>query len=148
MQDTLDLKVQLKKEPLKVWFILSKAISITEFVGEHKGAFFCPFHDDINKPSAILKLQDKDEIHRLQCFSCGSQFTSYHYVTKILNVDPINYIFSNIPDVLIRALYNGSETLSNQISQEKIAHINFLWQESKQDLTNFIDLLYKVNTTC
>jgi len=140
----MDLKQTLKKEPLKVWFILSKGKSIVDFVGKHSGAFFCPFHDDINKPSAILKTKDKDEIDRVHCFSCGTQYTSYHYVTKVLNLDPVEYIFSNIPEITIKALYNGSQVLTNNISKEKTEKINDLWKESNKDLKVFINKLYLI----
>lgn len=69
----------------------------------------CPFHQD-DTPSAKL-YEDEDGVERLFCFGCNRQWTSWDYLAKIKEVDPLKELL---------AKFRGEE-LSLAVAQVKRA---------------------------
>ena len=137
-----DLLIRLKKDGLIVWNIVSRAISITQFVEFAYGNIFCPFHEDKNKPSATFFIDQEDDIDRLHCYTCHKQYTSYNYIKTFLKERPLDYLIKNIPEISIRAYLNDGIVLRTELMNDRKDQIDKIWNKSNNNISTFLGLLY------
>ena len=80
-----------KKSDLR--YLCERLIPLTQFLNVPYGSsnVFCPFHPNTNTPAASL-FKDADGIERLYCYVCRRQYTSYDYITIILEENPLDYL--------------------------------------------------------
>ena len=78
-----------KKADLR--YLCTYLVPLTDLLTTHYGSIYCPFHHNVNTPAASL-FKDKDGAERIYCYSCKKQFTSYDYITLILEKDPIQFL--------------------------------------------------------
>lgn len=135
--------LKLKADPLLLWRVVSRAVDITEFIPYQRSNIYCPFHDDTNKPSAMFKVADQDQIEKIHCFVCNKQYTSYDYIKRILELKPIDYLFDKVPDLLIGSLIKEGLVFKITIYQETKAELTSLWKVSNQDFKLFLKNVYK-----
>ena len=156
MEEGDENKVPLTKRELglllsadrKLYFlVVSNLFDISDFLGRSENSigtkYCCPFHHD-DTPSAKL-FKDDDGFERLYCFSCRKQFTSYHYISKVLNEYPLSYLFKNSSPQEIRS---SIIRIKKNTKEEKKVSINY---ESYKDILKeegvgaYIDCLYSLD---
>lgn len=96
MSETLE---QVFQDKSKLAQLFSYMVSIATFLGSDK-MLQCPFHPDKTPSSRMY--EDEDGVTRLFCFSCRRQFTSYDYVVKILEVNPVEYLKTLFSEKVLR----------------------------------------------
>lgn len=95
-------------------YLCMKLIPITSLGTFRYGSCFCPFHYNVNTPAATL-FKDTDGIERMYCYSCKRQYTSYDYITLVLEKNPIEYLLKNhTKDELDNILKNKPVIYDNQ----------------------------------
>jgi len=72
-------------------YLCSHLIPFTSLKTMHYGSNFCPFHYNVNTPSASL-FKDRDGVERMYCYTCKRQYTSYDYITLVMEKDPLKLL--------------------------------------------------------
>lgn len=85
-------------EKWKLRRVMARLIPMSRVMGAETRIVCCPFHDD-NNPSA--KLYDDPDGEHLYCFYCKKQFSSYDYVTRILQLEPERYLREKVAEEAI-----------------------------------------------
>lgn len=108
-----------------LFYFVSKIFPIESFLKYRKGnKYLCPFHKD-SVPSAVLH-NDKDGLQRLHCYSlsCQYQYTSYHYIKRILKESPLNFVMNKLGETKVKEIINSGQ-------------LNFV-EEKNYELTEFV----------
>lgn len=95
--------MKTREELIKEFMAVSKLIPLSLFLGKRRGMVKCPFHMD-STPSAKMFLDDADGIEKLHCFSCRKQFTSYHYIGRVLGENPFEYLALRVSKDRVEAM--------------------------------------------
>lgn len=74
-----------------VRYLCMHLIPFTDLITTHYGSCFCLFHHNVNTPAASL-FKDSDGVERMYCYTCRRQYSSYDYITTILEKDPIEFL--------------------------------------------------------
>lgn len=72
-------------------YLCEKLIPFTKISGLMLGSNFCCFHDNRNTPAASV-FKDADDIERMYCYACKRQYTSYDYITLVLEENPLKHL--------------------------------------------------------
>ena len=131
----------LKTDPLKLYVVVSKAVPLTDLFEYRTGNIFCPFHLDQNKPSAVFHVEDEDGIEKLHCYACGKFYTSYHYLKLVMKLRPLEYLASNVPEMVLKAhLIEGSEVSDSRV----LENISYIQEKALQynEPVDFLNNLY------
>jgi len=90
-------KLLSKASKRDLFLLASRAVPLSSFLEDKGfGLLSCPFHADV-VASAKFFPSDEDGIERLFCFSCQKQYTSFHYIQQILDLDVKEYLIKHVP---------------------------------------------------
>ena len=118
-----------------------------EQLNETTGGIFCPFHDNAKSPAATMYYDYESDIEIIHCFTEHKRFTSYDYLMQVMDVgDPIKYILkqkeANLISEMIDAFLKGTNIQSEKLLDKKLAYINQVFDDSNEDMEEFIERLY------
>ena len=121
--------------------VVAGLVPLSKFLNKSEGTVFCPFHADYNHKSAKI-YKDEDDVSRLFCFGqCRRQYTSYHYIQKVLKQNPVYYLLRNVNiSLVLMAIQKHQVGLS--VVNEKEEFVKEKFKLYNYSPARFIDAVY------
>lgn len=83
----------------QIYQIVTAAIPLSELAPHLKTGrnVFCPFHPDEAGGKTSAKLYEDHDGEHLYCYSCRRQYSSYHYLLRVMRYSPLKYLEDTLP---------------------------------------------------
>ncbi len=143
---------KLTKFIIEKLFMYEDLNSYYQMIDSSTGNIYCPYHEhefgekNTVSPAAKMYYDEERDISTIHCFTSKKSYTTYDYLTLIMEKEPVQYLLDNVDTEsilnVIIAVEKGYASYDNNMLEKKKLYLNTTYEECNNNLSDYIEALY------